>query len=198
MAMPRVRFTVRALMAYVALAAVVLAVGIDLGRRWGLVEFETIRYVDDGPLAHPVRVVGIDGRLFVLEDGRVVRFNEDPDLGWVLREGDSGLSVDVEFVDDGSVKVYAKETSWFCGNQSRRAPIRIPIATRTILLNKKILVGTGRIVGRAGDFEGRPGTDAHRHDSTGSDEGRDSGRLESRLQPESSDATGRRDAGGGS
>jgi hypothetical protein len=137
-------------MVHVALAAVVFAVGIDLGRRWRLVQFETVRYVENEPLADPVRVVGIDGCLFVLEDGREVRFDADPDLSGVLSEDQSGrcrFPVDVEVEDGGSAKVYAKRRLWFCGNCSREARLCIPIATRTVPLNRRELIGAGRIAG---------------------------------------------------
>jgi hypothetical protein len=151
MRMPRVRFTLRTTMVIVALVAVLLTVGIPLLEQQQLIEIVSVRYVDNEPLASRTRVIAIDGLTFVLEDGRLIVFDEESrqfdDL--LLDVWDpQGFFVELEAGDSGSVRVYTKQPAvWFCGNTWARKPlIRIPIATQTILLNKKELLGTARIV----------------------------------------------------
>jgi hypothetical protein len=148
----RVRFGLRVMMISIAVVAVLLSLGVDLVRRWRLVDFVSIRYIENEPLNNPTRVIAIDGARFVLEDGRVVLVDNGPDPFGMLSEDDLSLRmflVEVETRADGSVGIYKKQPAWFCGTclNSARPLIRIPIVTRSIPLNRKELIGAGRIVG---------------------------------------------------
>jgi hypothetical protein len=140
------------MMAVVALVAVLLAAGGDFARRrWRLIDLETVCYIENEPLASPTRVKAIDGARFILEDGREVRFDEDPAGMGLLSADDLSLQeflVEVQADADDTARVYTKRRRFFCGTgMDLREPLfRVPVVTRTIHLNQKDLIGTGRIV----------------------------------------------------
>ena len=138
------------------------------GRR--LVDFEDIRYIKNEPLVNPTKVRAIDGARILedgyvqvivntriaLEDGRVVLIEDRP----AERECELAVEdlsqrewfVEIQTEADGSAAVYTKEPAGFwCGNcLNRRASlIHIPIFARNVYLNRRVLVGTGRITEEA-------------------------------------------------
>jgi hypothetical protein len=163
MRFPRVRFTLRSIMVIVALTGMLMAALIDQsrgGRR--LVDFEDVRYIKSKPLVNPTKVRAIDraritedgfvqllvNSRIALEDGRIVLIEDRPfrvDEQALDDLSQSEWFVEVQTQADGSATVYAKEPVWFYLNR-REALIHIPIFRRDVYTDRKLLVGTGRII----------------------------------------------------
>jgi hypothetical protein len=154
------------MMVIVALTGVLSAAVIDRARRGSrLIDLGYIRFVENEPLVNPTKVRAINrGRIFlddgyvhardwariILEDGREVVINEGPLLqaSLVLEDPSRGkCAVEVQTEADGSAKVHARERIWVCGSCLHRGPalVHIPLFPRTFYLNRKVLVGTGKI-----------------------------------------------------
>lgn len=148
MSLPRVRFTVRWMMAAVAVAAVVLSLGADQVRR--SVTFEYVRVIPNEPLVNPTRAVAIDWDTLALSDGRTIRMVDGP-----MFEGHHGLKeepgpkacvVDLGSDQGGAVTVHMLKPAWYCGNRSYKPLLRVPLYPRTVYRNYRKLIGYGRVV----------------------------------------------------
>jgi hypothetical protein len=154
------------MMVMVALTGVLSAAVIDRARRGSrLIDLGYIRFVENEPLVNPTKVRAINGDLvfleggyvggidsarLVLEDGREVLIEEGPLLqaAAVLEDpSERNCVVEVQTDVDGTATVFKKQRRWFCGTclYGSTPLIRIPLFPRTINLNSRVLVGTGRI-----------------------------------------------------
>ena len=154
MRVPRVRLTVRRLMAAVAVTGALMGWASDRARRgYPLVLFEYPCVIENEPLVRPTKILAIGEREIALEDGRLIRIEDGPllvgKIGWE-EPGRVASFVDVETGPSGSITVYTLQGRFACGTCERnryRPPICIPLVARTVYRNYRALVGTGKVVG---------------------------------------------------
>ena len=158
MRVPCVRFTIRKMMGMVALTGFLLPSCFDLIWEYRIVDFETIRVVDNKPLHDPIRIMQIEpgesGSSLILADGRVIVLEDGPllagEVSWEEEHWPSAL-VDVEPEPGGFARVYMSQLHWYCNSspRSRRTPwLRIPLFTRIRERRFRHLIGRGKIVAR--------------------------------------------------
>jgi hypothetical protein len=151
MRLPRVRYTVRQVMAVVAVVGITLGWSADrVERVRRLVTFEYNRLIENEPLDNPTNAVAVDSTTLALEDGRVIRIGTGPlcDGCAVLKDvpGPEACVVDLQTHPDGSATVHMLKPGWSCGNCSYRSPICIPLFPRTVYRNYRTLIGYGKVI----------------------------------------------------
>ncbi len=127
------------------LVAVVLVIGLaGWGVKSGFVSIHYPRIIENEPLRSPVQVVSVDGSRILLEDGRVIEFEDEPLKGtWESTMNDTDHRVDVESGGDGKVMVvYGNQKGWICGTPWAQ-PICLPLIAEDVYRNRRSILGHG-------------------------------------------------------
>jgi hypothetical protein len=117
------------------------------------VEFISIQWIDEEPLAHPTRLLKVEGNRLTLGDGRLVEVKDASRLAtWmtVIDTSKEDLIVDVTTGLDDSVTIHMLQSLYTCGTASTPTPpsvIRIPTVGRKVYRMHRVRMATGRVVG---------------------------------------------------
>ena len=113
-----------------------------LGDRVGIVGFRYPRWVENDSLRDPISVIGVDGMMVTLEDGRVLELEMDPpEVTW-KDFFVSGKKVDIEDDGDGEALLYANMPRVRCGTPWARL-IRIPLFPDDVNCNSRRIIAFG-------------------------------------------------------
>jgi hypothetical protein len=166
----RMQFTIRQTIIGVALLSILMSWGLAHARRLRLrFDFYDYRMAADEPLVNPTAFLGLEGDRVRLAGGRILeveattwRDSNYPAVPWSpgdLKRLVTGLEdelarmridgapgvVDLEAAPDGRTLVYVRKSSWTCGTCLGPPPIHIPLFRRTVYLNRRLLIGIGRL-----------------------------------------------------
>lgn len=166
---PLLQFSIKRMLASIALLTIFMAWGLELSRRSGLhFDFNDYQVLTDEPLVNPTEFFGLEGNRVDLGAGHYLvveattwAYEDYPAVQWspVIQEHLSeGLEnelarmgrstkpgiVDLQAAPDGRVFLYVRHQPWACGTRVG-THIHIPMFRRRVYLNRRLLIGIGRI-----------------------------------------------------
>jgi hypothetical protein len=147
-----------------------MAGGVEL-TRWSRLRFNFYddRVSSDEPLVNPTEFFGLQGNRVDLGSGRLLeveattwRDRDYPAVPWTpgdldrliggledelekMRVGGTPGVVDLEPTPDGRTLLYVRKQAWRCGT-GLGPVIHIPLFRRKVYINRRLLIGIGRIV----------------------------------------------------
>ncbi len=111
----------------------------------GIITFHYPEVIQDEPLVNPVHIAKIEKDRLFLKNGSVLRLrDEPPEDGWAAVFQQSALQIDVEYLNETSAIIYARQDGWICGTPWA-ALIRIPLIPDLVYKNRRELITTAEL-----------------------------------------------------
>ena len=170
--LPRMQFTIRQMIIGVAILSALVAWGIELARRSRLrFDFYDYRVADNEPFINSTELLGLEGNRVDLGGGRYLEveattwtYSDDPAVCWLpgdlepliegledelagMRASGTAGVVDLQAAPDGRTLLYVRmrRQPRHCGTRLGPPPIRIPLFRRAVYLNRRLLIGIGKL-----------------------------------------------------
>jgi len=135
------------------IAVVVVVLLLECAWMIGLLGFHYPLVIQDEPLLHPQKVIGVQGTNLILESGAVLAIDtlEASDISNKLRQ--SRFEIDVDRTHGAAVAIWARQDGWVCGAPWAQ-PIRIPLIGDKTYRNRRQIIAVGAYLDPEGQQDG--------------------------------------------